>query len=346
MAPVIRMMAAVALGTLGGAVFFLLGLPLPWMLGALFLTMAAAVAGAPLQAPNRIRPAVVALIGVMLGSRFTPDLVDQAGQWAGASALLALHVLAICLIVVPFYRRIGRFDGPTAYFAAMPGGLTEMVEAGEAAGANVPQVVLAHSLRIVVTIALVAAWYRGVMGLSVTGPPALAGLDIGLADAAILLAAAVLGIPFGRLLRLPAPDFLGPMVLSALPHAMGLTESTPPQLMINAAQVVLGTILGCRFRGIQPALLARAAVLALGATLLTFLSVAATGWAMGRLFGIGLDQAVLALAPGGLTEMGLIALAIQADVAFVALQHCLRILLVLALAPLGFRLLRRRLGRP
>ncbi len=205
-----------------------------------------------------------------------------------------------------------------------------------------PQIVLAHSLRIVVTIALVALWYRGVLGLSVSGPPAFSGMDIGLADAALLAACAVAGSLLGRRLRIPAPDFLGPMILAAIPHLLGLTESVPPQPLVIAAQVLLGAMLGCRFVGIQLRALGRAALLSLGATGLTFASVAAYAWAMSQFFGIGPDQAVLALAPGGLTEMGLIALAIHADVAFVALQHSVRILLVLAVAPLLFRLLHRR----
>ncbi len=60
---------------------------------------------------------------------------------------------------------------------------------------------------------------------------------------------------------------------------------------------------------------------------------------MGAAAGVSLDQALLALAPGGLTEMGLIALAIQADVAFVALHHVARILVVLVVAPLFVRFL-------
>ncbi|MFD1808044.1 hypothetical protein ACFSHQ_07430 [Gemmobacter lanyuensis] len=38
----------------GGGAFHALSLPLPWMLGALFATMVAAVAGAPMRAPVRI----------------------------------------------------------------------------------------------------------------------------------------------------------------------------------------------------------------------------------------------------------------------------------------------------
>ncbi|MBE0414807.1 MAG: AbrB family transcriptional regulator [Yoonia sp.] len=57
---------------------------------------------------------------------------------------------------------------------------------------------------------------------------------------------------------------------------------------------------------------------------------------MQSIAGVRGDQALLALPPGGLTEMVLIALAVQADVAFVATHHLARILFVILLAPLVF----------
>ena len=319
--------------------FYLLALPLPWMLGALFVTMAASVGGAPVAAPVRLRSAIVAIIGVLLGSRFTPEVMGQLGDMVLTLAILLVYLLAVAAVVVPFYRFAGRQDWTTAYFAGMPGGLTEMIEFGEARGANVPAIVLAHSLRIVVTIALMALLFRVVLGHDVGAAAMAKGPALGLADAVILIASAVLGAVLGTRLRLPAPTFLGPLILSAAVHLAGITESAPPTLLVNAAQVVLGTILGCRFLGIAPAMLARAGVLSLVSTLLTLALAVAAGLVMGRVAGIELDQALLALAPGGLTEMGLIALAIHADVAFVALHHVARILMVLVLAPIAARFL-------
>ncbi|MFN3578634.1 MAG: AbrB family transcriptional regulator, partial [Tabrizicola sp.] len=148
--PPLALLAGLALGSLGGAVFHLLSLPLPWMLGALFATMAAAVSGARIRGPVGLRPAIVAVIGVLLGSRFTPEILDQVGQTMLTLTVLLVYLVAVAAVVVPFYRLVGRQDWTTAYFAGMPGGLSEMIEFGEARGADVPAIVLAHSLRIVV----------------------------------------------------------------------------------------------------------------------------------------------------------------------------------------------------
>lgn len=337
-----RIALALAIGTVGGSVFYLLNLPLPWMLGALFATMFASLANAPILGPARLRPAVVAVIGVLLGSRFTPEIIAGASAWIGTVLILMAYVVAVALVVVPFYRFAGRFDWVTAYFAGMPGGLSEMIEIGEASGAKPAPIILAHSLRIVVTIALIAFWFRIVEGHAVGSSMGTTELPLTWQDALLLLGSAVVGSLLGKSLRFPAPTFLGPLLVSAVLHLVGLTESAPPGLLVNIAQVLLGTILGCRFLGISARTVVPAAALALGATMLTLGLAFAAGLAMGHVAGIAPDQALLALAPGGLTEMGLIALAIHADVAFVALHHVVRILFVIVLAPIAFRLLMGR----
>lgn len=334
---------ALCIGTTGGLIFFAFGLPLPWMLGALFATMGAAIANAPVQAPSRARPAVVAVIGVLLGSFFTPDVVAQAAVWGDTILILIAYTIVVVLVVVPFYRYAGRQDWRTAYFSGMPGGLAEMIELGTASGAKPAPIILAHSLRIVITIALIAFWFRLVEGHSVGAMPTTDPVPLTLLDAAILLGAAVVGSILGHKLHFPAPAFLGPLLASALVHLTGLTHSVPPALVVSGAQVVLGTVLGCRFLGIGLRTLLPAAALSFGATVMTLALALAGGIIMHTAAGVRNDQALLALAPGGLTEMGLIALAVEADVAFVATHHVARILLVILLAPLVFRLVQSRL---
>ena len=57
------------------------------------------------------------------------------------------------------------------------------------------------------------------------------------------------------------------------------------------------------------------------------------------LSGIPIQQTFLTFSPGGLPEMSLLALAMSADVAYVATIHILRITIVIAVAPFVFRVL-------
>ncbi|WP_226341278.1 AbrB family transcriptional regulator [Gemmobacter serpentinus] len=333
-----RIALALALGAAGGAVFFLLHLPLPWMLGALFCTMSASLAGVRLTAPARVRPGVVAVIGVLLGANFKPELLQQAPEWGLSLLGLALFLLLAVAIVLPWYRKVGGFDARTAYFAAMPGGLSEMIELGEAAGANVPKIILAQSLRIVTTIALIAIWFRWWLGLAVGSNASSLWEFPGWLDLAMLGLAAVIGSWVGIKLRLPAPTLMGPMVVSAILHLVNLTQSAPPAVLVIGAQIILGTILGSRFQGMKARVLLPALGLSFVATLAMLGMALGFALVLERLTGQSSEQILLAYAPGGLTEMSLVALALHAEVAFVALHHVVRILMVIGCAPIVFRL--------
>ena len=336
-----ELMLTLGLGAGGGLVFWWLAMPLPWMLGALLATMTGAVAGLPLRGPVRIRGAVVAVIGVLLGAGFTPELLGQLGDWMLTLGGLALYLALSLVLLIPWFRRIGRFDARTAYFAAMPGGLSEMVELAESAKADVPKVILAQSLRIVTTIAVVAVWFRWVQGVEVGQAPGQAGFaQVALVDLAILAAAAVAGSLAGVALRLPAPTLMGPMLVSAALHLAEVTRSAPPAELVILAQIVLGTILGCRFTGMRARAFLPAVGLSLGATILMLGLAFGFASVLHGLTGLDPAQILLAYAPGGLTEMSLVALALQAEAAFVATHHVVRIMIVLVAAPLAYRVFR------
>ncbi|WP_209000054.1 AbrB family transcriptional regulator [Pannonibacter tanglangensis] len=339
-----RIAAGIAIGTLGGAVFHLLHMPLPWTLGSMIFTMVAAVARAPIRAPLRLRPALVTVIGVMLGSGFTPDLIGHLDDWAISLGFLVLYLVLAGLLAVPFYQRFGGFDRVTAFCSGMPGGLMEMVTLGADLGGDERKIILAHAARIVVTICLVSFWFRIVEGQAVGSMMAKAN-PLGLEDIALLTLCGVIGAVAATRLKLPAATLMGPMLLSAVVHVTGLTASAPPALLIIIAQVLMGTIMGCRFLGAGTREVAQALALSFGATVMTL----GLTLVFAALFaGIMMQtpaQIVLAYAPGGLTEMSLIALAMKAEVAYVASHHIARIALLVACAPLILTLLERRRTR-
>ncbi|MDT8855898.1 AbrB family transcriptional regulator [Paracoccaceae bacterium Fryx2] len=333
-----------AIGAFGGGVFQILGLPLPWMLGALTASMIAAMLNAPILPPSRLRPTVVVVIGVLLGAGFSPALLSQAAGWALSLAMLVVYLVVTAALVVPYYRRVGGFDPTTAFFSAMPGGVNEMAMIGQEMGGDERRIILAHAARIVITIALIALWFRLIQGYSV-GSATSMGVgfaDIDARDLAVLAVCGVLGAALGIGLRLPAPTLVGPMFVSAAAHVAGLSQAAPPRELVVMAQILLGTVMGCRFLGIGPRVVGRALLLSLGATLLSLGVTLAFALLFHRLFGQSIEQVMLAYAPGGVTEMSLVALAMQAEVAYVATHHVVRIVLLVGFAPLVLRRIGRR----
>ena len=67
-----RIGLALIIGVASGWLFNLAKMPLPWMLGPMFGNFLATIIGLPVIGPKRLRPFVGVVIGVMLGSSFTP----------------------------------------------------------------------------------------------------------------------------------------------------------------------------------------------------------------------------------------------------------------------------------
>ncbi len=336
------MALALGIGAAGGALFNLLHLPLAWLMGAMLFTTAAAMAGVRLHVPRPLRGAMVMILGVMLGSGFTPAILGRLGEWTVSLSGLAAYLAVATAVGVFYLQRTARLDPATSYFTATPGGLNEMVMVGTRMGGDTRTMALAHALRVMLVVIVIPFAFqalglydpakRGTLG------PALSALDP--VDVA-LLALCALGYPLARLLRIPAAQIVGPMLLSAGIHLAGLTEGRPPGLLVAGAQVVIGAALGCRFTGLKISRVRRDGVMALGLTVLMLLVTTAAAWAVDAATGLGIAALVLAFAPGGLAEMTLVALALNIDVALVATHHMVRIILIVTLAPAAYLAWRR-----
>lgn len=329
---------ALALGTLGGWLFSLLRLPLPWMLGAMTAVTIAAIGGVDVAMPRWLRNACITVLGVMLGASFTPAVVARMGEWT--VTLLGLLVWAALNGGIGwwYFRRYARFDRVTSYFAASPGGLNEMTLVGGQMGGDERTISLVHATRVFITVFTIPIWFRLHDGLGSTsdGPGFVGLFSIGLADYALLAACAVAGALGAARLGLPAAAVLGPMILSAIVHLAGITDSSPPTLIVSAAQVVIGATLGCRFVGFPLGLAGR--IMGHGAVV-GFVMIAITvGFSllMAWITNLPLSAIILGYAPGGLAEMSLVAIALAVDAAFVATHHIVRIILVVTCAPLIF----------
>ena len=118
----------------GVAFFHFLSLPLPWLLGPLTFCLVAALAGIRLKAIAPVSHGMRVVLGVAVGSAFTPAvLASLPGMWP-TLLLIPLTVVLIGLCGIPYFERFCGYDRTTAYFATMPGGLTDMVLLGEEAG--------------------------------------------------------------------------------------------------------------------------------------------------------------------------------------------------------------------
>jgi uncharacterized protein len=304
----------------------------------------ASVMRAPVVAPACVRPPMTMIIGVMLGTGFTPQIIESVGNWIPTVLGLAGFILVSGAACVTYFRRVAGFDPPTAYFAGMPGGLMEMVIAGEDKGGDTRTIALVHSARILLVVLTLPFLVRLISGVSLGARPqfGLSVFETPWRDELWLLATALTGALLGHALRLPARLLLGPMLASAAVHALGLTHFKPATEIVNVAQLVLGTTIGCRFAGTAPREIIRILTLSLGSTVILLACTAGFAAGISHISSYGQVPLLLAYSPGGLAEMSLVALSLGIEVAFVAAHHIIRVFIVMIGAAPVFALLGRR----
>ena len=332
-----RIVKLIALA-LAGAGLGLSGFPLGWMLGPAAVGLGLAVYGRSVPSDGRVGDFSRAILGAAIGGSVTTAHI----QWLiGSPELLLLVALNTLLVAAVSFIWLTRFCGwssGAAYFSSLPGGLSEMVELAATQRVEPALVALAHTLRIFILVA-------GASGLiALLKSVDLQDMSFGVADleSTLTLGLCVLvGLPLGRLCRLPAPSVMGPLALAVLcTLGLGVTPM-PPTVLIIAAQLGIGWSLARRFAGIagQP-------VMRLFIQVTVQLLLVLPCW--GLIAGLALNftsldgmTAVLGLAPGGQAEVALLSLLVGASAISVVMLHLMRVLMILSFAGLGYRWVRR-----
>lgn len=338
-----RFVLAFALGTAGGTAAALLGAPLPWLLGPVVAVgFPAMLLRLRPEVPRNMRMYFVPVIGVSIGTSFTPDILADIGRWWPSLAALCVFIPVAHMSCFAALRRAG-LDTPTAFWGAVPGGLIESVMLGEDAGANVAVLTMLQFLRLILCIMVVPLGFSLLTGHAVgSASGAVIGGAVTMTprDWLVLAACGVAGFLGGRRLGLPAAVMTGPLFLSGIAHLAGLVHGAPPRWAIILTQLVVGVSLGCRFAGLAPALVGSALGMAVVNLAITLGLAGIAALALPRLVDEPWEAVVLAFAPGGIAEMSLVALSLEVSILYVTAHHVARIVLAIATA----RALSRRLG--
>ncbi|WP_375690780.1 AbrB family transcriptional regulator [Pseudooceanicola sp. LIPI14-2-Ac024] len=328
----------VLIGTIGGLVAKVVGLPLPFMLGALIATSLVTIfvpRAIPegYQTPSDFRAMFIGLIGLSIGAKVDwVVLAELRHAWASFLALTVFVPLVLAGNYIIF-RKLGRYDPATSYFCSTPGGLIEAMLMGEEEGAVEHLVTLQQFLRIIFVVTMLpvglSLWYGHPVGSA--GGMSLSRADAGfehLPEVALLVVA---GFLLGKYAPLPAGQLVGPLLVGAAATLSGLFVIEMPGWMLSAAQVVVGSFLGTRFHGIRLRLIVRGAWLAFLSVTMMLVVGLGFAWAAHGPTGEALDVLLISFSPGGVTEMALIALSLNANPAFVSAHHIYRILLTVGM---------------
>jgi membrane AbrB-like protein len=339
-----RLAITLAAALAGGALCHLLQVPLAWMIGAMVGTAILAW-WRPVSVHPAGRPAALIVLGLAFGQTFSGPVLEAL--LGAVPAILGAGLLSIALGIaaVPIFTRLAGTDARTGYFSAVPGGVIVMVVLAQRAGAAVPTVTLAQTVRVVVVVLLIPPLLTAVAPHGDSAAFLAPRLATDLPGLALMLAVGLGAALALRRTGVANPWMIGPCLLAILAAAFEVLPSAVPPLLVDAAQVAMGMALGQR---LTREFLLRSQRLFVASVLSSlFLCALCMGLALALAWMAGLPPAavLLGLAPGGMPEMGVTAKALEVAVPLVMAFHLTRTLMcnVLlgpiwsALARLGWR---------
>ena len=214
-----------------------------------------------------------------------------------------------------------------------------MVMFGGEAGGSVRSLSLIHATRVLLIIMLAPILLNYFYDVDLAPRMGDKTLEIPLIELVLMAAAAVIGWKGGERIGLFGAPMLGPLILATFLSLSGLLHTKPPEEAILAAQLFIGIGIGVHYVGVTMQELRHDVLAGTGYVFLLALLAAGFTW-MASLLQVASPVALfLAYAPGGQSEMLLLAFAVGADLGFVVIHHLTRIMLIILLAPFIARFL-------
>jgi membrane AbrB-like protein len=226
----------------------------------------------------------------------------------------------------------------------MPAGVVEMANVAARYGGEPEPIMVVQTLRVALTVTaapfFVAHFVSTGTRQALVQAATMSWPTLGM----LALAAAVTGSILMRL-RVPNPWFLGALIGAAVLGGLGLTAGRVPDILLIAAQVVMGISLGTQFRHEFLTKLFGVMQSALVTVAFALLFMGLLGAACAYLLALPLPTMVLALAPAGMGEMVLTGKVLGLDALVIAGFQMVRIIVVMVLCVPCYRLFERGIAR-
>jgi membrane AbrB-like protein len=321
-----------AIGTIGGLLFLVTGLPGGLITGAMLAVGSAAMLGRSMAVPAHLTQAVLVLLGISLGSLMSRQLLQHVGAYPVTIGLLALATFCTTFGSSYYLQRLHGWDRTSAFLAASPGALSQIALLAIEKGADMPAIAVVQTLRVIILTAalpliLVATGLTSssapTLTMTVASPLGLAGL-IGASVAVSLVL---------RMMNFPASWLFGAMIGSSVLHGAGLIDGGLPPLVRSIALIGIGTLIGSRFSRMRMSTLLRHLTAGLGsfaiAILISAVFVTLVAWTTNVRFA----DVLVAYAPGAMDAMLALALTLHIDPIFVGAHHLSRFIFVTIATP-------------
>jgi membrane AbrB-like protein len=327
-----------AFAACGGMTLGLLGMPAGYLSGSILLVAGASLAGRPMMMPTLLVRVLLVLIGISLGAVVTPATLNGITAYPLSIGFLILAMACISISGTTYLRWMYGWDMLTAYLAASPGGLAQVIGLAAELNADMRSIAIVQTVRVaIIAIGLPA-------GLSLFGLVHHAARSVGgpfdpaqLGELTLLVVSSTAAAAIAHRIRFPGGLMFGAMLTSGVLHGTGYIHVVMPWWVTNTAMIAFGAVNGSRFAGTPLRLLAKFIGAAFGSFAVAVMISALFAAGLVGILTLPVAEVMIAYAPGAVDAMMLLALALNLDPVYVGAHHLVRIFFVSLTMPLVAR---------
>ncbi|MEW9676906.1 AbrB family transcriptional regulator [Lentibacillus sp. L22] len=340
---------------IGGALFKLLHIPVPWLLGP----MVAGLIGTNVLKqhyfwPTGIRDAGMMIVGYTIGLSMTPVALHAMALQLPTMLSMTVILLLFCSGIAYVVSKLSDSDYNTTLLGSIPGGLTQVIMlAEETEGINLAVVTVTQVIRLMMIIIMMPllvtlpVYNDGAAGNASTAVNTVTASWSGLFPGLLLFAVVSIVLTFvGNKIHFPTSFLLGPAIGTAILQAFGIEGPHLPPVLINMSQLMIGMHVGLMLQTDQIQRKMRTIGLAIGSGLMLLLGSLVLSVVLTKIHPVSNATALLSLAPGGMDQMGIIAHEIHADLSMVSGYQLFRTFFIYFAVPplvkLIFKMMDRR----
>lgn len=336
----VRFVITFAIAVLGGFVFQLIHMPIPWLLGSMvFLVIGSRLfKGITLYWPGQVRDTGMVIIGYTLGLSFTLSTLTQIGLQLPTMILFTSLLLLCAGAIAYLISKLSGIPFPTVLMGSIPGGLSQMITlAEEVKGIDITVVTFLQVSRLMMIIfcvpLLIFSPLFHVSGSHSAVVAAASGSAALFPHTLFFAAVCVLSAFIAKKIKMPTAFLLGPMMGTILLNLTGYEGHALPPVVLSLSQLMIGGYIGLLLDLESLKNKAKIVLLAILSGVLLIGVSMGLSLLLTRMHDITIVTAFLSLSPGGMDQMALIAKEVNGDLSIVTCYQLFRTLFIFFAVP-------------
>lgn len=312
-------------GALAGYLLHYTGLPAALFLGPMIVAVCMGVAGSSIHVPRLLFRSGQGIVGLMVAQSVTLGvLLAMASEWH-LMLIMTIVTLLLSAAVGLGMIRFGGIPASAAAWGTAPGAASAMIAMAEEDGADARLVACMQYVRVVCVVMLGAWISHMVVAPDVMQPSSTPDeAPLSLIGLAATLLVAFVGALSGRFV--PSGALLTPVILGSALQLLGWLDITLTEPILAVAYGAIGSYIGLRFDRATVLRVAKLMPTIITANLALILLTTGLAWPISWVFSRDFLSVFLAISPGGLDAMAIIAVETGSDASFVVALQTLRLI--------------------